>query len=62
MKTHTLTETAKILDVHRQTLISWVRKGWVTPKRDYRDWPVFTDEDIKGINKWRSTLRETAKD
>lgn len=58
MKKYTMTETAKILGVHRQTMVSWVKKGWVTPKRDYKNWPVFTDTCIKKIKKWREELRD----
>lgn len=57
MKTHTVTETAKILGVHRLTMVNWIRKGWVKPKRDYKDWPVFTDKCIAKIKKWRETLK-----
>jgi len=35
----------------------WMRKEWITPRRDYRNYPVFTDEDIKKIEKWRRTLK-----
>jgi predicted site-specific integrase-resolvase len=59
MKTYTMTETAKKLGVHRQTMINWIRKGWVKPKRDYKDWPVFTDECIAKIKEWRDTLKDT---
>ena len=58
MKTYSMTETAKMLGVHRQTMINWIRKGWVKPKRDYKDWPVFTDECIAKIKEWRETLKE----
>ena len=34
------------------------KKGWVKPKRDYRNYPVFTAEDIKKIEKWRQKLSE----
>ncbi len=54
-----MTETAKKLGVHRQTMINWIRKGWVKPKRDYKDWPVFTDECIAKIKEWRETLKDT---
>ncbi len=53
-----MTEAAKILGVHRQTMVSWVKKGWITPKRDYRNWPVFTDDCINSIRKWRDTLKD----
>ena len=58
MKKYTLTDVAKILGVHRQTVNHWVRKGWIKPKRDYRDWPVFTDECIKKIKEWREKLKD----
>jgi len=57
MKTYSMTETAKMLGVHRQTMINWIRRGWVKPKRDYKDWPVFTDECIKKIKDWRDKLK-----
>ena len=55
---YNMREAAKELGVTRQTLYYWFKKGWVKPKRDYRDYPVFTDKDIKDINKWRETLKD----
>ncbi len=57
LKIYTLTETAKILGVHRLTIYFWLKKRWIKVKRDYRNLPVFTEMDIKTINKWRNTLR-----
>ena len=48
---------AQKLGVHEQTVRYWIKKGWVKPKRDYRNYPVFTDSDIKEIMKWRNTFR-----
>lgn len=59
LRAYTITETAKILGVHRQTIYHWLKKGWVKVKRDYRNLPVFTETDVKKINKWRNTLRVT---
>jgi DNA-binding transcriptional MerR regulator len=56
-KRYTVSDTARILKVHRQTVIYWMEKGWVLPKRDYRNWPVFTEVDLKKIKKWRRTLK-----
>ena len=53
-KAYNIPQTAEILKVHERTVRYWIRKGWVTPKRDY---PVFTDSDIMDIEKWRNTLR-----
>ena len=58
LKVYTITETAKILGVSRQGVYHWLKKGWVKVKRDFRNLPVFTEEDIKKINKWRNTLHE----
>ena len=58
-KVYTVTETARMLGVSRQGIYHWLKKGWVKVKRDFRNLPVFTDEDIKKINAWRNTLKET---
>jgi len=58
MKKYNVSQTAKELGVTRQTIHNWIRKNWVTPKRDYRNYPVFTLEDLKKIKDWRDTLRE----
>ena len=56
-KVYNIPETAEILNVHERTVRYWIRKGWIKPKKDYRNYPVFTDSDIKKIEKWRSTLK-----
>jgi predicted site-specific integrase-resolvase len=58
MQKYNLTHTAKALGIARQTLYYWIKKGWVKPKRDYRNFPMFTKEDIKNIKDWRSELRD----
>lgn len=55
-KRYNMREAAKELGVTRQTLYYWFKKGWVKPKRDYRNFPVFTDGDIESIKKWREKL------
>jgi len=57
-KRYNMREAAKELGVTRQTLYYWFKKGWVMPKRDYRDYPVFTKEDIRNIEKWRQELKD----
>jgi len=52
-----VTQLAQKLGVPRQTVYYWIEKGWVEPKRDYRNYPVFTDQDVKNILKWRYTLK-----
>lgn len=57
-KSHNIRQTAERLGVHEMTIRYWIKKNWVTPQRDYRNYPVFTDEDIKNIERWRNTLRK----
>lgn len=57
-KRYNITHTAKELGVTRQTLYNWIEKGWVKPKRDYRNYPVFTDKCIKKIKEWRKMLKD----
>jgi DNA-binding transcriptional MerR regulator len=55
-KLYNMSEAARELGVHRQTLVYWRKKGWVKVKKDYRDFPVFTQEDLERIKQWRSTI------
>lgn len=61
VRVYTVTETAKILGIHRLTIYFWLKKGWIQIKRDYRNLPVFTEKDIKEINVWRNTLKVPEK-
>jgi len=58
MKRYNMSQAAKELGIARQTLYYWIKKSWVKPKRDYRNYPVFTLEDVKKIKDWREALRE----
>ncbi len=57
-KRYNMREAAKELGVTRQTIYYWFKKGWVTPKRDYRNFPVFTIQDLKNIKEWKNKLNE----
>ncbi len=57
LKRYNLSQAAKILDVPRQSLYYWIKKGWVKPRRDYKKFPVFTVFDIEEIIKWRNTIK-----
>jgi len=57
LKVYTVIETARILGVHRLSIYHWLKKGWIKVRRDYRNLPVFTEGDIKKINKWRNTFK-----
>lgn len=55
-KKFNLSEAAKELSLTRQGLYYWIKKGWVSPKRDYKGHPVFTVNDLQKIKKWRDRL------
>jgi DNA-binding transcriptional MerR regulator len=56
-KIYNMTELADKLGVPRQTIYYWIEKGWVKPKRDYRNYPVFTEQDVEQIISWKSTIK-----
>ncbi len=60
-KRFNLKAAAAELGVHRLTIYYWIKKGWIAVKRDYRNLPVLTSEDLQKIRKWRNTLREDKK-
>lgn len=57
MKRYNMSEAAKELIVTRQTIYYWIKKGWVKPNRDYRDYPIFTEADIIKLKKWKNRIR-----
>ena len=48
---YNLTQSARILRVHRQTLYYWIKKKWINPKRDFKGYPFLTVLDIKKLIK-----------
>ncbi len=56
-KLYNVTELANKLGLTRQAIYQWIEKGWVKPKRDYRDYPVFTEEQITKIIEWKNTIK-----
>ncbi|MBI3319647.1 MAG: MerR family transcriptional regulator [Candidatus Omnitrophica bacterium] len=57
LQRYNLTQAAKILQVTRQGLYYWMKKGWVKARRDHRSYQVFTVFDIEQIMKWRDVLK-----
>lgn len=57
IKTYNLTQTARILRVHRQTIYYWIKKKWIKPKRDFKGYPVFTVLDIEKLIEWENTTK-----
>lgn len=56
-KKYNLTQTAKILNITRQGLYYRIKKGWITPKRDFRNYPVFTVFDIKRLIELKNAVQ-----
>lgn len=54
---YNMTELAEKLNVTRQAVYKWIKKGWIKPKRDYKGYPVFTEEDVRKIFKWKTTIK-----
>jgi DNA-binding transcriptional MerR regulator len=54
---YNMTELAEKLKVTRQAIYKWIDKGWVKPKRDYKNYPVFTEEDVNEILAWKNTIK-----
>ncbi len=59
IKTYSVTHLAGELGVTRQAIYYWIKKGWVVPMRDYRNYPVFTDRDLLSIKKWKNKITRT---
>ncbi len=57
---YNVTNIAKELDVTRQTIYYWIKKEWITTRRDYRNYPVFSDKDLAAIKKWHRALKTEA--
>ncbi len=55
-KLYNLTEAARQIKVHRLTLYYWIKKQWISPRRDYRGYPIFTKVDVKKIIRWRNKI------
>jgi DNA-binding transcriptional MerR regulator len=56
-KVYNITELAKKLGIPRQTVYYWINKKWIKPKRDYRNYPVFSEDDVNNIIKWKATIK-----
>ena len=54
---YNMTELAGKLKVTLQAIYKWIKKGWIKPRRDYKDYPVFTEEDVRKIIDWKKTIR-----
>ncbi|MBN1586816.1 MAG: MerR family transcriptional regulator [Candidatus Omnitrophica bacterium] len=56
-KRFTITEVAGRLGVTAKTLIRWEKAGKVRPpKRDWRGWRVYSEEDVRGLRTFHESL------
>lgn len=58
-KIYNMTQAAEILGVCRETMYYWIKKEWIKPKRDYRNYPVFTVLDMNKLIKWRNVTENS---
>ena len=56
-KIYNMTELAEQLKVTRQAIYKWIEKGWIKPKRDYKNYPVFTEDSVDEIIKWKNKIK-----
>jgi len=56
-KIYNVCQAAELIGVHERTIRYWIKREWIRPKRDYRNYPVFTEEDVKDIINWKETLQ-----
>lgn len=54
----TITEAAKALGVVPKTIVRWELAGKIRKaKRDWRNWRVYTAEDVQAMKEFYETLR-----
>ena len=53
----TITEAAKTVGVSAKTLLRWEKAGKTPkPKRDWRGWRVYEEEDLDGLRAFHDQL------
>ncbi len=58
-KRMTITEVAQMVGISPKTLARWEKVGKIRkPKRDWRGWRVYDDDDLTSIRKFHETLFE----
>ena len=49
----TTKQVAGVADIHRDTLLRWLRKGLIPePKRNHKGWRLFTTEEAEAVRKF----------
>ena len=55
----TITDVAKLVGISSKTLARWEKTGKIKrPKRDWRGWRVYEENDVSEIKKFHDTLFE----
>jgi len=55
---YTTKEAAQQVGVSKDTILSWLAKGRIPePQRDWRNWRVWTDADIRRAIEWNSQMQ-----
>ena len=55
----TITEVAKKVGVTAKTLVRWEKAGRISrPKRDWKGWRFYSDQDIQAIQQIVNTVYE----
>lgn len=58
-KRYKTNEVCKLFDVSRATLFRWEREGRISgPQRDWRNWRIYTTQNIKEIKRIIETRSE----
>ena len=58
-KRMTITEVARVVGLSPKTLARWEKDGKIKrPKRDWRGWRVYDEEDLSQIKEFHETLFE----
>ncbi len=58
-KRMTITEVASLVGISAKTLARWEKVGKIRkPKRDWRGWRVYEENDLNEIRKFHETLFE----
>ena len=58
---YTITEVARRARVAVKTLIRWEKAGKISsPKRNWRGWRIYTDDDLAEAQQLRNTLYDAA--
>lgn len=55
----TITEVAEIIGISAKTIIRWEKTGRIRkPKRDWRGWRVYDQQDLESIRSFHDALFE----